>query len=91
MLVSSNFLPYVLCVRFICGFLVMFPHDGACHDKEPNVDKNNHHHWHNEGPDKLGTRIKKAARETNIEQIINFTKSSNLRFTVSIVMSCVCL
>ncbi len=62
-MLSTYRLPYVLYVCLVILFLLMPPHDGGCHDKEPNVDKNDHHHWHNEGPDKISPRIQKATEE----------------------------
>ena len=39
----------------------MTPHNGGCHDEEPDIDQDDHNDWSNECPDEVGFCVQETA------------------------------
>ena len=37
------------------------PHNGSCHDEEPDIDQDDHYDWSDEGPNEVGLCVQETA------------------------------
>ena len=52
----------------------MTPHNGGCHDEEPDIDQDDHYDWSNEGPNEVGLCVQETAG--NAQNLILCTTDS---------------
>ena len=67
--------------------LTVSPQGNSCHDKEPDIDQDDHYDWSNEGPNEVGLCVQETAGHAQnlISYLLLLTGIVYLRSVVAIV------